>query len=501
MMDLRKFGKPIEFWTYFYEISKIPRCSQKEEKIREFVKNEANKLNYETRIDDVGNIVIKVPSKQDSVKTNIVLQSHMDMVCEKNFDVKHDFSKDSLKLMTIQENDEEWLTADGTTLGADNAVGMAYQLAIMKNIYDGNLNLDLLNLDLLFTVDEERGLSGASQMDKNLIKGDYLINLDSEEDDEFTIGCAGGRVFSVEIEKVIEEKLPNNDLIPIKIAVSGLIGGHSGMDINKGRGNAVKILIEILWKFNSNFDILINSIEGGNLSNAIPREARAILHINKSDKLKMENLVEELKLNIISLYQGIEPDLTIKVEKFTNVENNIGFKDGFQHKLINLFNLIPTGPITHHPTSKGLVHTSLNFASVHTFEDKIEIKISTRSLNEYDKDNLYERIKSLFEMADLNFKIIIETVYPSWSPNFESDIVKVSKKLYKETFNEEVRIKAIHAGLECAFFSHYYPEMQMISMGPDIVMGHSPDERLRIKSVEKIWNFLIKLLEKLVEIS
>ena len=500
MKDLKMLGNSTEFWTYFYEISKIPRCSQREEKIREFVRNEASKFNYETKIDNIGNIVIKIPSKRESIKKNIVLQSHMDMVCEKNSDVEHDFSKDPLKLMTIQKEDEEWLTADGTTLGADNAVGMAYQLTIMKKIFEGSLNFGS-NLDLLFTIDEERGLSGASQMDKNLISGDYLINLDSEEDDEFTIGCAGGRVFSVVIEKATEENLLDKNKIPIKILVSGLIGGHSGMDINKGRGNAVKILIEILWKVDSNFDISINSIEGGNLSNAITREAFAILHINESDKLKIERLIDEIGYHIKALYQGIEPDLTIKVEKLTEFEKNICFNRKFQHKLINLFNLIPTGPISIHPTSKDLVHTSLNFASIHTLEDKIEIKGSTRSLTEYDKDSLFERIKSLIKMTGLNFKIIIETVYPSWSPNFESEIVKTSKKVYKDLFNEEVRIKAIHAGLECAFFSHFYPEMQMISLGPDIVMGHSPDERLRINSVEKIWKFLIKFLEKLIEIS
>ena len=501
MKDLRKLGNPIEFWDYFYEISQIPRCSQKEEKIREYVKNEAKKFNYDTRIDDIGNIVIKVPSKQDISKTKIVLQSHMDMVCEKNSDIEHDFSKDALKLITIRKDDEEWLTADGTTLGADNAVGMAYQLAIMKKIYDGSLNLGPLTLDLLFTVDEERGLSGASQMDKNMIEGKYLINLDSEEDDEFTIGCAGGRVFRVEFEKATEEELLEKDKFPIKISVSGLIGGHSGMDINKGRGNAVKILIEILWKVDSSFDISINSIEGGNLSNAITREASATLHINESDKLKIERFIEEIGYNIKAIYQGIELDLTIKVEKLNEFEKKPYFNSAFQHKLINLFNLIPTGPVSHHPTSKGLVHTSLNFASIHTLEDKIEIKISTRSLTEYDKDNLFGRIEALLKMAKLNYNIIIETVYPSWSPNFNSDIVKTSKNIYKKMFNEDVKIKAIHAGLECAFFSHYYPEMQMISIGPDIVMGHSPDERLRIKSVEKIWNFLIKFLEKLIEIS
>ncbi len=501
MKDLRKLGNPIEFWNYFYEISQIPRCSQKEEKIRQYVKNEASKFNYDTRIDGIGNIVITVPPKEDTSKTKIVLQSHMDMVCEKNLDIEHDFSKDALKLMTIQKDDEEWLTADGTTLGADNAVGIAYQLAIMKKIHDGSLNLGPLTLDLLFTVDEERGLSGASQMDKGMIDGKYLINLDSEEDDEFTIGCAGGRVFSVEFEKVMEERLSEKDKIPIKISVSGLIGGHSGMDINKGRGNAVKILIEILWKIDSSFDVSINTIEGGNLSNAIPRESNAILYIDKSQKVEIDRFTKEIFPKIKSLYNVIEPDLTIKLEEISDFNKNLSFNNNFQHKLINLFNLIPTGPIVQHPTSKGLVHTSLNFASIHTLENKIEIKISTRSLTGYDKDNLFERVKSLIKMTGLKYNIIIETIYPSWFPNFESEIVKTSKRVYKDRFNDDVRIKAIHAGLECAFFSHYYPEMQMISIGPDIIMGHSPDERLRIKSVEKIWNFLITFLEKLVEIS
>jgi len=501
MKDLRNLGNPPEFWDYFSKISEIPRCSQKEEKIREFVKNEAERLNFETKSDDIGNIVIKIPSKRDFTKKRIVLQSHMDMVCEKNKDVIHDFSKDALKLKTIDIDDETWLTAEQTTLGADNAVGMAYQLAIMKKIYDNSLNLGPLALDLLFTIDEERGLSGASQMDKGLIEGEYLINLDSEEDDEFTIGCAGGRVFIINIKKNAEKMENYGDIIPIKISVSGLIGGHSGMDINKGRGNALKILIEILWKIDNKFDVYVNSIEGGNLSNAIPREASCILFTNRSEEERIFGLIDEIVPQIKSLYEEIEPDMTIKTEKTTDFGDNIKFQLDFQHKLLNLMYVFPAGPIAHHPTSKGLVHTSLNFASVHTLEEKIEIKISTRSLTEYHKNSLFDRIQSLLNMSQLNFEIIIETLYPSWAPNFNSEIVKISKKLYKEMFKKDVKIKAIHAGLECAFFSDFYPQMQMISIGPDIVGGHSPDERVRINSVEKIWRFLIKFLEKLAEIS
>ena len=501
MKDLRNLGNPPEFWDYFSKIAEIPRCSQKEEKIREFVRNEAEKLNFETKIDDVGNIVIKIPSKMDNSKKRIVLQSHMDMVCEKNKDVIHDFSKDALTLKTMDIDGEKWLTAEGTTLGADNSVGMAYQLAIMKKIHNNSLNLDPIALDLLFTVDEERGLSGASQMDKGLIQGQYLLNLDSEEDDEFTIGCAGGRVFIIEIKKKSEKMEIRNDVIPIKISISGLIGGHSGMDINKGRGNALKILIEIMWKIDTQFDISINSIEGGNLSNAIPREASCILYTNHSDEEKIYGLINKMTPKIKSLYEGIEPDLTIKAEKIDNFENSHNFQLDFQHKILNLMNIFPTGPVSHHPTSKGLVHTSLNFASVRTLEEKIEIKISTRSLTEFHKDNLFDRIQTLLKMSQLNFEIIIETLYPSWSPDFNSEIVKISRNLYKEMFDKDVKIKAIHAGLECAFFSDFYPQMQMISFGPDIVGGHSPDERVRINSVEKIWKFLVKFLEKLAEIS
>ncbi len=498
MEDLKDFGEPSEFWQYFYEITKIPRCSTHEDKIREYIREEAEKLGYQTEIDAIKNLVVRIPSSRDSGgnKIGVVLQSHMDMVCEKNENIHHDFSIDPLKLKTIEIDNEKWLTAEGTTLGADNGVGIAYQLAIMKKIHDGSLNFDDLDLDLFFTVDEERGLSGASQMDKNLISGKYLLNLDSEEDDRFTIGCAGGRVFRAEVN--CEKKLISNpNLRAVKISISGLFGGHSGTDINKNRGNALKILTEIIWKLNSNFNILLNSLEGGNLTNAIPREAHAIFFIEQSQKNELETFLEDLIPKIKILYEGTDSNLNISIYLLKDFTDKTTFSKDFQNKLVDLFYLMPNGPISLHPTSVGLVHTSLNFAVVHTLENKIEFKVSTRSLTQYDKDTLFEKLKLLLKTSGLDINIEIITLYPSWPPIFDSKLTEISKQVYKNTFNEDVIIQAIHAGLECAFFSHYYPDMEMISLGPDVLGGHSPDERLNIRSVSKIWKFLLALLKNL----
>jgi len=498
MENLKDFGEPIEFWQYFYEITKIPRCSTYEDKIREYIKSEAEKLGFQTEVDGIKNLVVRIPSKTDSEsnKIGVVLQSHMDIVCEKNENVQHDFSKDPLKLKTIEIENERWLTAEGTTLGADNGVGIAYQLAIMKKIHDGSLDFDDLDLDLLFTVDEERGLSGASQMDKNLISGKYLLNLDSEEDNRFTIGCAGGRVFKAEVSYE-KELLSNPNLRAIKLSISGLLGGHSGTDINKKRGNALKILTEIIWKISSKFNIFINSLEGGNLTNAIPREARAIFFIDQSHKNELEAFLKDVIPNIKNLYLGTDSNLEISVDLLKDFTDKTTFSKPFQNILIDLFYLMPNGPISLHPTSKGLVHTSLNFAVVHTLENLIEFKVSTRSLEQYDKDSLFEKLKTLLKMSELDTNIEVITVYPSWSPKFNSKLTEVSKQVYKNLFDKEVIIQAIHAGLECAFFSSFYPDMEMISLGPNVLGGHSPDERLEVKSVAKNWKVLIVLLQNL----
>lgn len=499
MEDLKDLCDPSEFWEYFYEISKIPRCSGNEKRVRNFIKNEAEKLGFKTDGDKVNNLVVRIPGTNASKdgSPRLVLQSHMDMVCEKNENTEHDFSKDPLKLKFIEKEKDKWLTAEGTTLGADNGVGIAYQLALMKKIHEGELNFGPLEFDLLFTVDEERGLTGASQIGKSLIKGDYLINLDSEEDDRFTVGCAGGKVFTVNIKVQKIPLVEGKNLIPLKLSISGLIGGHSGTNINQGRGNALKITFQLLWKINNKFNIYLNSVSGGNLTNAIPRECHAIFFINESDFSDIHLYINDLIPNIEKLYEGVESTINIKLEKKKTLKDNFIFPERVQNELINVLHLMPNGPILFHPTIKELVHTSTNLATIRTEFDLVQFRISQRSLSHYDIEVVHEKIRTLLSMSSLDIDIHIDTEYPSWPPNFNSHISKLSMETYKELFDKEATIQAIHAGLECAYFAFYFPSMEMISIGPTIQGGHSPDERLDVKSVEKIWRLLVNLLKKL----
>ena len=500
MDNLKDLGEPPEFWDYMFQISKIPRCSEHEEHIRNFITKEATMMGFETKLDQVGNLVIIIPNQGSPSKDNlkVILQSHMDMVCEKNEDIHHDFSKDPLRLKMIEINNEKWLAAEGTTLGADNGVGIAYNLAIMKKLHEQSLDLGSIDLELLFTVDEEQGLTGASKLDKNLIKGKYLLNLDSEDENKFTIGCAGGKVFTVEIKYQNTDLTTNlTQMIPIRIDISGLQGGHSGTDINKQRGNAIVILNEVLWKLNAKYNIYLESVEGGNKSNAIPREAHAIIYIDKSQFDEINLFTNDLYHNIKMLYAGSDSNLKVAIE-LVDSSNKINlFSQEFQQKLLNFLYILPNGPVSLHPTSKGLVHTSLNFGSIHTLVGKIKLQISMRSLSDYDKELLFEKIETLLKLSQLDVNIIVDTVYPSWPPNFNSELVKKVKEVYSKIFNEEAIIQAIHAGLECAYFSYYYPEMEMISLGPIIIGNHSPDERLKVASAKKVWKFLIELLKHL----
>jgi dipeptidase D len=497
MEELKHLGNPIEFWEYFYAISKIPRCSGKEEEIRIYINSEAKKFGFETEIDDVKNLLVKIPGNAKSVDTlpTIVLQSHMDIVCEKNKDSEHDFARDPLKLELIEIDNEKWVTAKGTTLGADNGVGIAYQLAIMKQLYDGKLDLNSINLKLLFTVDEEMGLKGASQLKREFAKGNYLVNIDSEDDSTFTVGCAGGIQFRTKF-KLYKQRFLNTNLVPVKIQVKGLLGGHSGVDIDKGRAHAVNIISQILWKVNKEFDINIISIDGGNLSNAIPREAQAEFFIHESKKANLIDFIRQNFKEIEKLYDGIEPNMELIFENI-NKENEYVMKKDFQDKLLNLFYVMPTGPLIFHPRIKNLVHTSMNFATIKTRDQVVKIRISIRSVSNYHKEVLHDKVLSLLDFSDLEYETYKYVKYPSWPPKFDSKLNQIAKEVYLDLFNDDVKIQAIHAGLECAYFSDYFPEMDVISFGPDIKGGHSPDERLRIKSVEKIWKILINLIKKL----
>lgn len=497
MINLKDLGHPSEFWEYFEQISKIPRCSEHEEKIREFIKREAEKIGFVTHVDSTGNLVVKIPSSLTQ-KSRGVLQCHLDMVCEKNQSIIHDFSNDPLKLKIDKVDNENWLTAEGTTLGADNGVGICYLLTIMKKIQKKELNFESLGLDLLFTVDEEQGLRGAFKIDDDFIDGNFLINLDSEEDDTATIGCAGGIVtcYSIMIDRVNINEFKEK-LIPVKIFVSGLVGGHSGMDIHLGRGNALKILSEILWNLNKKYQMHICSLDGGNRTNAIPREASSVIFIEDENFTEIKSYINSLFNDIKIIFEGIELNLNLSAHKLGNFEKNSVLSKKIQDEFLNIVYLMPNGPFSMHPRIDGLVFTSTNFAVITTRESDIEIKVSQRSLGKYFKTVIWEKIKALLDLSylDITFEIISE--YPGWIPNFKSTLLSKCKEIYKEMFMDNLKIKAIHAGLECGILKEKFPNLEMISIGPTIVGAHSPDERVFIKSVAKIWKFLINLLTKL----
>ena len=495
-MNMRDLGNPTDFWEYFEKISKIPRCSGKEEKVREFIKNQAEMMDFETLVDKGGNLIIRIPSKSKVNKPKVILQCHMDMVCEKNESITHDFSKDSLKLSLIERDNEKWLTAEGTTLGADNGVGIAYFLMLMKKIYHGELEFG--PLDFLFTVDEEIGLVGANNLDSGLIDGNYLLNLDSEDDDRFTIGCAGGvnTIGTIKVE-FVDISDDSKNMIPLKLSVTGLIGGHSGVDIHRGRANSLKILARILWKVNNSFSIEVNSINGGNRPNAIPREAQAIIYVDKKFFDEANTLITQTISEIKQEYSTIEPKLNISAVKISTVEKPIIISSPIKDKILHILYIIQNGPVSMHQKIPKLVHTSSNLASVRIEENLIKIVTSQRSLSETSIKNLCEKIESLFNIANLDYEILHEGEYPGWEPNFNSNLLNIAKETYTNLFNHKPIIEVIHAGLECGILKKKFPNMEMVSFGPTIIGPHSPDERVNINSVEKIWTFLVTLLKNL----
>ncbi|TFG25105.1 MAG: aminoacyl-histidine dipeptidase [Promethearchaeota archaeon] len=496
--NLIDLGSPSEFWEYFEQISRIPRCSGEEEQIRDFIIREAKSLNFNAKIDKVGNLVIKIPSKSDnkSVKS-VVLQCHMDMVCEKNKEIQHDFSKDPLKLKIVEIGGENWLTAEGTTLGADNGVGISYLLTLMKKINKGELVYNSLNLEFLFTVDEEVGLVGAFNIDKDLIKGKYLINLDSEEDDNFTIGCAGGMKTIGEIKIKYNKIEKEINPIPMKLSITGLLGGHSGVDIHRGRANAIKLMATILWKLHKDNFFALNSIQGGNRANAIPRECFVILFLLPDDYYPIMELFNKIKEETISRFSDIESNLEIKLQKLENFNDRKIFPDNLLKNLLHILYIMPNGPISMHLKIPDLVHTSTNLGSINIENDFLKIVTSQRSLEEISKVIICERIHALMKFAGRHIIIEHEGNYPGWEPDFNSELLKICSETFKELFDKDPNVRAIHAGLECGILKEHFPEMEAISIGPTVEGAHSPDERLRIRSVEKFWDYLIKLLDSI----
>lgn len=479
--------EPKLVWQRFAEISQIPRCSKHEEAIRSYIKNFALQNNLDYKEDETGNIVIFLkPSVGFENKQTIVLQSHVDMVCEKNKDKVHDFSKDGIELI----KDGEWIKANGTTLGADNGIGVAAQLAIVNDD-------ELLHgpIELLFTVDEETGLTGANTLKPDFITGKILLNLDTEEDGAFYIGCSGGidtvGYFKVEFEEI------KKDYSAYKIFVNGCKGGHSGIDISEGRANAIKLLAYLLTRLD-NYDFQLGFIQGGSKRNAIPREAEAIIFINEKNEASIRELINELAIETSLEYKKTDPQIKFSFEKISSTELNIknAFEKELSKRLINTLTALPHGVIAMSQSIKGLVETSTNLATVNYDSYELVIGTSQRSSIENAKRNISRTVQSIFELA--NAKVKTTDGYPGWQPNIDSTLLKKSKAIYKKIFGNDPKIKAVHAGLECGILSDKYPGIDMISFGPTILGAHSPDEKVNINAVEKFYSFLKILLHELV---
>lgn len=474
--------KPERVWRYFSEILTIPRPSKKEEKIIEYLIEFGKKHNLETVKDNCGNIVIRKPAPKFLEKKPIViLQSHIDMVCEKNSNSNHNFDTDPI----IPIIEDGWVKAKDTTLGADDGIGMAIQLALLESN-------DILHgpIECLFTVDEETGLTGAFGLDPKFLKGRILLNLDSEDEGELFIGCAGGNetyaIFDVE-----KEKSPQG-YEAIKINVNGLTGGHSGDDIHKGRGNAVKIINRILWHAGVKHDLRLSFFKGGNLHNAIAREAEAIALISSYKKADFDKWIKEFSSEIINEYKTTEKELKISSENCETPDEV--FKKHFQKQLLNALYACPHGVIEWSREIPDFVETSTNLAAIEPEDKKIKITTSQRSSVASSLIDVNSMVAATFALAGAEYQHT--KGYPGWTPNPDSKIMKLSKIVYKDLFNTDPKVLAIHAGLECGVIGEKYPGMDMISYGPTIKGAHSPDERLNISTVEKCWHFTIELLKR-----
>jgi dipeptidase D len=474
--------EPKPLWKHFAALSAIPRASGKEAAAREYVLAEAARLGFETIQDAVGNIVVRKPARPGRENAVMaVLQGHLDMVCEKNEGTAHNFDTDPIGLV----RDGDWLKAAGTTLGADNGVGVASALAVMESedIQHGPL-------EFLFTVDEETGLTGASGFPDGLLRSKYFLNLDGEEEGTLCIGCAGG-LNSLARRKVERRPAPAGAAWRVKI--SGLQGGHSGIDIHKGRGNAVRILGRVLQTLLAGLPLAVAGMTGGSKRNAIPREASAIVVLDAAHEGGLRSLIAALQAEVRSDLGSFDPGLVIAVESAERPELVVAQTDAVL--LAGLLASQHHGVLAMSPDVAGLVQTSTNLATVAMQEDEVVIETSQRSAIQSSKLAAGRMVSTIFEMA--GFAVTHAGGYPGWQPQPTSELVRKSQAVHKEILGTIPELMAMHAGLECGVIGEKHPGMQMIAFGPHIVDVHSPNERLKISSVKPYWDFLTGLLERI----
>ncbi|WP_435313020.1 aminoacyl-histidine dipeptidase [Cellulophaga fucicola] len=471
--------EPKAVWNKFADLNAVPRPSKKEERVIQFMLDFGASLQLETLNDEVGNVIIRKPATPGlENKKMVTLQSHLDMVHQKNNDTVFDFDTQGIQMYI----DGDWVRAQGTTLGADNGMGVATIMALLEST-----DIPHPALEALFTIDEETGMTGAMGLKGGVLQGDILLNLDTEEDDEIDIGCAGG--VDVTARRIYELEPVQANFTGYKVTVKGLSGGHSGMDIHRGLGNANKIMNRVLYNTSLHTELAISEIEGGSLRNAIPRESNAIVAIKVTEDFLQNfeawaaTIKEELKVT--------EPNLTISLTEIDLPESVM--QADAQQKMLRGIYAAHNGVYAMSASISDLVETSNNIARVIVKDGAIKIGCLTRSSVNSGKMDLANALKSVFELAD--FTVDFSGEYPGWNPNPDSAILKVLSAQYETVFGAKAKVVACHAGLECGILGQNYPEMDMISFGPTIKGAHSPDERVSISSVQKFWKFTLEVLK------
>ncbi|MEI6049024.1 MAG: aminoacyl-histidine dipeptidase [Bacteroidota bacterium] len=480
MSDIRNL-EPKKLWNYFHEITQIPHPSKKEEKIVEYIVTFGKTHNLETIVDKVGNVIIRKPAtKGMENRKGVIFQTHLDMVPQKNSDKKHDFEKDPIETVI----DGEWVKANGTTLGSDNGIGVAATMAILtsENVVHGAL-------EALFTIDEETGMTGVFGLKTGLLKGDILMNLDSEDEGELYVGCAGGIDVSA-VKNYAEEASPKG-MAAYKIFAKGLKGGHSGVDIAMGRANSNKLMFRFLMQAETDFGIRLAEASGGDLRNAIPRESYSIILVPEIKAVEFEAFVAGYDKMYKAEFADTEPDMKFTFEKIS-VPARV-MSQGDQYRIIRAVFVCPNGVVRMSQAMKGLVETSNNLAIVKCKDGKFEAHNLTRSSVDSAKEATAWKIAAVFHLISAEVKL--EGGYPGWKPNIHSPILKTMSDVYKDMYGNIPEIKAIHAGLECGLIGGVYPNLDMISFGPTIRFPHSPDEKVNIASVGKFWDFLVETMK------
>lgn len=473
--------EPKEVWENFYKLTQVPRPSKKEEKIQSFMMNFGKSLRLATEKDSVGNVIIRKPATPGMEnRKGIILQGHLDMVPQKNSGTTHDFEKDPIDAWI----DGEWVRARGTTLGADNGIGVASAMAVLaaKDLIHGPI-------EALFTCDEETGMTGAIGLQPKVLKGDILLNMDSEEEGELYVGCAGGINANIEFE--YDEVIIPEGVTPFKLLISGLKGGHSGLDINLGRGNANKLIIRFLKYATRELDVRLAEINGGGMRNAIPREGYAVVLVPDENIGQLKKAVNHYE----SIYKfelgAVEPSLSFTIEE-TEMPKSL-IEERVQDDLIDSVYACPNGVIRMSDGMAGMVETSTNLSTIKSRKGVIFVKCLLRSSVESAKEDLVEQVDSVFALGGA--MVSFDGGYPGWKPNMESPILKQMKEIYQDKFGKTPAVLGIHAGLECGILGSVYPNWDMISFGPTMRSPHSPDERVNIPSVQKFWDFLVEVLK------